>query len=496
MGVHTYVGARYVPKFSDKNNGDWDNSYSYEAFEIVKYGQDYYTAKVPVPVGALLNDPTYWALTGNYNGAISTLQGEIDDINNYLGGISVRPEDYGAAGDGVTDDTAAFQAALDSNKNIILTGHYLITSDLIVKHRGTQSEYEKQFIYGGRIIMHNCSFHGNIQYDGGLIFFNVVFTADGSYSTPAFIIDKRLIRTKFVFCKFKSIDYPIDLTNGASDFSQEYNFVQCHFQDGITAFNMDYSQFAGKIIDCDINNYSSYGIYMGDNVTAQNVILSGNVIENCGAGIKLNHVLRDVIIEKSYFEGNTGASIDLTFLESDTGANVNACAIRENYVYLNNDHDGIFMPYRIVNRLSSYRNGSLIPVTFERNALLRGSNQTRDSYYFPNGTPSNYSLDFRFNGNIPSAIQQYLHAYDVLLVHDDYTATSAQSAGTTITLASAADILTLIERSAAPRDFAVAIRNTQVPGYIFISAATGDIRYKLDAAMNVGQSISWSYIYK
>ena len=82
MAVRQYIGARYVPKFSEHNGGDWDNSYTYEALEVVKYGNDYYTAKKPVPTGIAITNTAYWVLTGNYNGAISNLQDQIDTINN------------------------------------------------------------------------------------------------------------------------------------------------------------------------------------------------------------------------------------------------------------------------------------------------------------------------------------------------------------------------------------------------------------------------------
>ncbi len=107
MAVQTYVGARYVPKFSDKNNGDWDNQYSYEPLEIVKNGNDFYTAKIPVPVGAALNDTTYWALTGNYNGAISTLDNRVialeDEVKYILPVYNIA--EYGMnPGDNIYDD--------------------------------------------------------------------------------------------------------------------------------------------------------------------------------------------------------------------------------------------------------------------------------------------------------------------------------------------------------------------------------------------------------
>ena len=77
MATRVYIGARYVPKFSDKNGGVWDNTYTYEALEIVLHGQDYYTARVPVPVGVSITDTDYWVLTGNYNGAIASLDARV-----------------------------------------------------------------------------------------------------------------------------------------------------------------------------------------------------------------------------------------------------------------------------------------------------------------------------------------------------------------------------------------------------------------------------------
>lgn len=83
-----YVGARYVPKFTQKNGGTWSNTYSYEALEIVKYGDDFYTAKRPVPTGIALTDSYYWVLTGNYNGAMQSLSDRIDTCENHIDTLS------------------------------------------------------------------------------------------------------------------------------------------------------------------------------------------------------------------------------------------------------------------------------------------------------------------------------------------------------------------------------------------------------------------------
>lgn len=125
MSVREYVGARYVPKFSNNNNGDWDNTYSYEALEIVKYGNDYYTAKIPVPVGIAITNTDYWVLTGNYNGAISNLQDEIDELKDVN---FVKASDFTGL-----DDTAILQEAVDNARYLILDRDYDITHIRITK---------------------------------------------------------------------------------------------------------------------------------------------------------------------------------------------------------------------------------------------------------------------------------------------------------------------------------------------------------------------------
>ena len=159
MSVRQYIGARYVPRFSTVNGGVWDNSYSYEALEIVKYGNDYYTSKIPVPTGVAITNTDYWVLTGNYNGAIAGLDDrlataenniinineDIDDINDDVSTLQAKtdyytPEMFGAKGDGVADDTQAFVDAISAmrsvNKSLMLSGNYIITSDIVVNVSG------------------------------------------------------------------------------------------------------------------------------------------------------------------------------------------------------------------------------------------------------------------------------------------------------------------------------------------------------------------------
>ena len=80
--VRQYIGARYVPKFSDVNDGVWSDIYSYEPLTIVLNGNDFYTSKRPVPVGIPITNTYYWVRTGNYSGAISSLQEQVTENKN------------------------------------------------------------------------------------------------------------------------------------------------------------------------------------------------------------------------------------------------------------------------------------------------------------------------------------------------------------------------------------------------------------------------------
>ena len=85
--MRQYIGARYVPRFSDVNNGIWSNVYSYEPLTIVKNGNDYYTSKQSVPVGVAITNTDYWVKTGDYNGAISTLDQKIDAVDDRVSAL-------------------------------------------------------------------------------------------------------------------------------------------------------------------------------------------------------------------------------------------------------------------------------------------------------------------------------------------------------------------------------------------------------------------------
>lgn len=111
MAVHTYIGARYVPRFT----GTYDPTQIYEALDVVDNGSGTsYIAKKQTPAGTPLTDTDYWFVYGSSSGAIINLQQQIDAIHDNLRDAFVSPMDFGAVDDGVTDNTQAVQDALDT----------------------------------------------------------------------------------------------------------------------------------------------------------------------------------------------------------------------------------------------------------------------------------------------------------------------------------------------------------------------------------------------
>lgn len=109
-----YVGARYVPVFADPI--EWNNQKVYEPLTIVTYMGSSYTSRKRVPAGVLPTDNKYWACTGNYNAQVEEYRQTVVKYSEAVENLNKRNpsvKDFGAVGDGVTNDLPAFVAWLD-----------------------------------------------------------------------------------------------------------------------------------------------------------------------------------------------------------------------------------------------------------------------------------------------------------------------------------------------------------------------------------------------
>lgn len=155
MAVREYIGARYVPIFV----GQWDNTKTYEPLSVVQYQGNSFTSRQYVPIGIEITNEDFWIETGNYNAQIEAYRQEVltfdgritaNEQNIASQGSSIAalvaktnyfcPEQFGAVGDGVTDDTAAFEdmlEAMEYGDTAVLQGDktYVLTSSLLIEKR-------------------------------------------------------------------------------------------------------------------------------------------------------------------------------------------------------------------------------------------------------------------------------------------------------------------------------------------------------------------------
>ena len=93
VGTRQYIGARYVPIFGRKGETSiqWDNTAPYEPLTIVLYQGNSYTSRQYVPTGVDITNTDYWALTGNFNGQIASLE---QDIINFERQVNTDISDF------------------------------------------------------------------------------------------------------------------------------------------------------------------------------------------------------------------------------------------------------------------------------------------------------------------------------------------------------------------------------------------------------------------
>lgn len=146
MAVTQYIGSRYVPLFADPI--EWSSSNTYEPLTIVLHEGNSYTSKQAVPKDIDISNESFWALTGNYDAqvelyrretataqaAAEAAQADVDELERKTIAVTAStPEYYGAVGDGIADDSAAVQQALDNNEYVVFQKIYNCPTDLTLK---------------------------------------------------------------------------------------------------------------------------------------------------------------------------------------------------------------------------------------------------------------------------------------------------------------------------------------------------------------------------
>lgn len=209
---NTYVGARYVPIFA----GEWDITKTYEPLMIVSYQGNSYTSKTFVPANTDINNTTYWALTGNYNAQVEEYRKEVQALKDSIEYSFVYVDDFGAKGDGVTDDTQAFVNAIN----------YCNTNNFVLKTKG------KSYAVGSPDINVKCS----IDFNGATMiltgntansrFMTITDPAKVDYTLTQSILTRDGVLDNRLFGKSFSIISPLSMGLRYGD-AEEYFYEVC-----------------------------------------------------------------------------------------------------------------------------------------------------------------------------------------------------------------------------------------------------------------------------
>lgn len=117
----------------------WDSSVAYHIFTIVSYQGTNYIAIQDVPVGAMITDTNYWQPANTALEQINAIGDTVNDVENKVNELKFwyYPEDFGAVGDGITDDTEAFSSMFLNIPNgatiLLKSNRYKVRNGLVVE---------------------------------------------------------------------------------------------------------------------------------------------------------------------------------------------------------------------------------------------------------------------------------------------------------------------------------------------------------------------------
>lgn len=82
MSVREYIGARYIPLFSDPL--EWDSTRSYEPLTVVKNQGSSYVSRQYVPEGVAITNEQYWILWADFNAQLEQYRAEVRQFDGRI----------------------------------------------------------------------------------------------------------------------------------------------------------------------------------------------------------------------------------------------------------------------------------------------------------------------------------------------------------------------------------------------------------------------------
>ena len=227
----------------------------------------------------------------------------------------ISAKDFGAVGDGVVDDTAAVQDAVDyciaNNLNLLVDGICLLTAPVNIDRQVDGAAFDNYFIIsstnGGGFVVSTAiaMFSSSIAFTTAPVtqltkFENLVFSTTDN-SLAAYVLDgARFLRVRFDDCSFQKIKLlnaptytqSIYLTNcnvrrftgiffNSQQFTYDFKMVNCLVEAGVSCLRLINPVGCAITASC-IEGMSGYAITYE---AAQGLSISGNYFESNGLDI-------------------------------------------------------------------------------------------------------------------------------------------------------------------------------------------------------------------
>jgi hypothetical protein len=253
-------------------------------------------------------------------------------------------KDFGAVGDGVADDTAAIQAAIDYCATfshwatLILTGRHKITSSLIVNRlvNNTLSEFRMiangpgaGFYVAGNVTVFDSTIPVTTDPQSEWVTFEGVTFESSSFFNQAYVLSQKFLRCKFLNCYFK-----LFRCQTSTIYAQTLFFQNCNIRNSQSGF-IDCVGLYDVVFDSCIieNNYrlvrcidaarGTNGLRIVNSVIEGQQETTIAITGASGFVYAHNHVESNVINDLNFFAGglqNKSISIIGNYVYNPSGA--------------------------------------------------------------------------------------------------------------------------------------------------------------------------------
>ncbi len=242
----------------------------------------------------------------------------LNDVNTmtYKSFVNVKMAPFNAVGDGVTDDTAAFQAAINyllptGGHISVPKGTYKITSSLSI----TAAVWTPILIKGDAYsVIDSSSFSGVLFSDasGNVRFEDLILNGPGKAVTTSWGISSALGLGWIKGCTIKNYYYGVDCSGSTSGLVERNRFSLNHV--GVNSVKI--SPLFSNIISVVRNylDFNDYGVYFDE---VYGLVLDSNAFEFNATGAYFNNVRELDMRGNNWFEAQTSFAFQL--LGSCTG---------------------------------------------------------------------------------------------------------------------------------------------------------------------------------